>query len=78
MTIVEATALKIKKLMEENHISQIELEEKSNISHTIMNKILFCKYKDIDMNLIYKIATSFHLSICDFFSDELFEVSNLD
>lgn len=78
MTIVEATAVKVKKLMEENNISQKMLQEKTHISHICMNKLLLCKCKDIDMNLIFKIANSFDISIYEFFSDELFEMSNIN
>lgn len=64
--------------MKENNLTQKMLEEKSKIPHRSMNKLLSCKYKDIDLNKIYKIAKGFGLSIHQFTNDELFYFSNIE
>lgn len=78
MTIVEAIAQRAINLMRENNLSQKMLEEKSKIPHRSMNKLLLCKYKDIDLNMIYKLAKGFGLSIHQFTNDELFYCSNIE
>lgn len=78
MTIVEATIKRVENLMKEKGISQKELEEKSKISHYCMNKLLLCKYKDIDARIIYKLCKAYGISICEFFDDNLFDFNNLE
>ncbi len=77
MTLIEAIAIKTKNLMQEKNISQQLLEAKTNISHYSMNKILKCKYKDIDIVTILKICNAFGITINEFLNDDLFATSNL-
>lgn len=74
MTIPEALALRTKNLMKEKNITQKELECLSKIPHYQMNKILSCKYKDIDVKFLYKLSVGFNMSIKDFVNDELFNL----
>lgn len=78
MTIVEAIAKRTKQLMIEKNISQKELEIKSKISHSVMNKMLLCKYKDIDFKLVFKLSRAFGISVCKFLDDELFDLGKLE
>ncbi len=77
MTLIEAIAIKIKNLMQEKNISQQMLETKTNISHYSMNKILKCKYKDIDIVTMLKLCNAFGITINEFLNDDLFTMSNL-
>ncbi len=77
MTLIEAIAIKTKNLMQEKNISQQMLETKTNISHYSMNKILKCKYKDIDIVTMLKLCNAFGITINEFLNDDLFTMSNL-
>lgn len=78
MTLLEAIARRTKKLMQEKNISQSMLETKSTIHHKIMNKLLECKYKDLDARLIFKLCKGFDISVDMFFNDELFNFANIE
>ena len=42
-----------------------------------MNKILKCKYKDIDIVTMLKLCNAFGITINEFLNDDLFTMSNL-
>ena len=69
MTLIEAIAIKTKNLMQEKNISQQMLETKTNISHYSMNKILKCKYKDIDIVTMLKLCNALGCSLRDIITD---------
>ena len=77
MTIQEAIAAKVLKLMLKNNISQQELSIRMGVDEKVVTQILNADFK-IKLSTIIKIAKSFNLTLKEFFNDELFDLSNID
>ena len=72
MTINDAVATRIIKLMKEKGITQYRLEKQSYIAHGAMDKILNKKNKTVSLTTIYRLAHGFNMSVVEFLSDEVF------
>lgn len=77
MTIQEAIAAKVLKLMLKNNITQQELSIRMGVDEKIVRQILNADFK-IKLSTIITIAKSFNLTLKEFFNDELFKFSNID
>jgi len=78
MTINDAVARRVIKLLKEQGITQYKLEIKSGIQHGAMNRILAGKNKTITMTTLYRIAKGFEMTVIEFLSDSLFDASNIN
>ena len=78
MTINDAVAYRIIKLLNEKHITQYRLEKISTIPHGAMHRILTGKNKTITMTTLFKIASAFDMTIQDFMNDKIFLLHNLE
>ncbi len=78
MTINDAVARKIIRLMQEQGITQYRLEKVSGITHGAMDRILTGKNKTITMTTLYRLAKGFNMTILEFLDDSLFDESNVN
>ncbi len=72
MTINDAVATRVIKLMKEKGITQYRLEKQSYITHGAMDKILNKKNKTVSLTTIYRLAHGFNMNVIEFLSDEVF------
>ena len=78
MTINEAVATRIIKLLNENNMTQYRLEKNSYIAHGAMNNILACKNKTVTLTTIFRLAKGFNMSYLEFLDDDIFRSEELE
>ena len=78
MTVNNAVAKRISKLLSEKNMSQYRLEQESGIQHGSMQCIMNGRNKTVTLSTIIMLARGFDMSLTDFLNDELFNPENLD
>ncbi len=78
MTVNDAVAKRISKLLVEKNISQYRLEQESGIQHGSMQFIMNGRNKTVTLTTIIMLAKGFGISLVEFLNDELFDPDNLD
>ena len=74
MTVCQAVSTRIKALLNERQMSQYRLEQKSGIQHGVMNRIIKCNNKGIELGTIIKIANGFSMTLLEFLDDKVFSM----
>ena len=78
MTVNDAVVIRITKLLKERNMSQYRLEQKSGIQHGSMQCIMNGRNKTVTLSTVILIARGFHMSLCEFLDDEVFESNDID
>ena len=78
MTVNNAVAKRISKLLQEKNISQYRLEQESGIQHGSMQCIMNGRNKTVTLTTIIMLAKGFNMSLTEFLNDEIFNVENLE
>ena len=78
MTVNDAVAKRILKLLREKEMSQYRLEQTSGIQHGSMQCITNGRNKTVTLSTIIMIAKGFDMSLTDFLGDEIFSPDNLE
>ena len=78
MTVNNAVAKRISKLLSEKNMSQYRLEQESGIQHGSMQCIMNGRNKTVTLSTIIMLAKGFDISLTEFLDDELFNPENLD
>ena len=78
MTVNDAVAKRISKLLLENNISQYRLEQESGIQHGSMQCIMNGRNKTVTLSTIIMIARGFGMSLAEFLDDDLFASDELE
>ncbi|MBO4983000.1 MAG: helix-turn-helix transcriptional regulator [Clostridia bacterium] len=78
MTVNNAVAHRISKLLKEKNMSQYRLEQESGIQHGSMQCIMNGRNKTVTLSTIILLAKGFNMTITEFFNDEIFNWENFD
>lgn len=78
LTVNDAVAKRILKLLEEKDISQYRLEQLSGIQHGSMQCIMNGRNKNVTLSTLLLLAKGFDMSLIEFLDDELFDFGNFD
>lgn len=78
MTVSEAVAMRITKLLKEQGISQYRLEQQSDIQHGSMQCIMNGRNKTVTLSTVMMIARGFGISLIEFLDDEVFSSEELE
>ena len=78
MTLCQAVAKRVNKLLKERNMSQYMLEQNSGIQHGTMNGIMSAKNKGIELNTVMMIARGFSMTVLEFLDDEIFLSEDLE
>ena len=78
MTVNDAVAKRILKLLQENNMSQYRLEQKSGIQHGSMQCIMNGRNKTVTLSTIMMLAKGFDISLTEFLDDEIFNSEELE
>ena len=74
----DIVAKRILKLLDERHITQYRLEQKSGVFHGAMDRILTGRNKTVTLTTMYKLARGFDMTIFEFMDDDLFRSEELE
>ena len=77
MTVNDAVAKRIAKLLRERNISQYRLEQDSGIQHGSMQCIMNGRNKTVTLSTVLMLAKGFDMSLTEFLDDEIFDWNNL-
>ena len=78
MTVNDAVARRITKLLQEKDMSQYRLELESGIQHGSMQCIMNGRNKTVTLSTVIMLARGFNISLTEFLDDEIFRSENLE
>ncbi len=78
MTVNDAVARRISKLLREKDISQYRLEQESGIQHGSMQCIMNGRNKTVTLTTVIMIARGFNMSLTEFLDDDIFRSEDLE
>ena len=78
MTVNDAIATRIAKLLGEKGISQYRLEQESGIQHGSMQCIMNGRNKTVTLSTVMLLARGFNMTLTEFLNDEIFDFENLE
>ena len=78
MTVNDAVAKRVSKLLREKGISQYRLEQESGIQHGSMQCIMNGRNKTVTLSTVLLLAKGFNISLTEFLDDEIFNSEHLD
>lgn len=77
MTVNDAVAMRISKLLDEKNMSQYRLEQNSGIQHGSMQCIMNGRNKTVTLSTVILIARGFGISLTEFLDDDIFRSEDL-
>ena len=78
MTVNNAVAKRIAKLLHEKNMSQYRLEQESGIQHGSMQCIMNGRNKTVTLSTVIMLARGFHMPLAEFLDDEIFRSEDLE
>ena len=78
MTVNDAVARRISKLLREKDMSQYRLEQESGIQHGSMQCIMNGRNKTVTLSTVIMLSRGFHMSLTEFLDDEIFCSEDLE
>ena len=78
MTVNDAVARRITKLLQEKDMSQYRLEIDSGIQHGSMQCIMNGRNKTVTLSTVIMLARGFNISLTEFLDDDLFRSEDLE
>lgn len=78
MTVNDAVAMRISKLLREKKITQYRLEQESGIQHGSMQCIMNGRNRTVTLSTVMMIAKGFNISLIEFLDDEIFRSEDLE
>ena len=78
VTVNDAVATRILKLLREKDMSQYRLEQKSGIQHGSMQCIMNGRNKTVTLSTVMMLAKGFDMTLTEFLNDEVFSYDDLE
>lgn len=78
MTVNDAVAKRITKLLQEKDMTQYRLELDSGIQHGSMQCIMNGRNKTVTLSTVIMLARGFNISLTEFLDDDLFRSEDLE
>ena len=78
LTVNNAVAKRISKLLTEKNMSQYRLEQNSGIQHGSMQCIMNGRNKTVTLSTVIMLAKGFNMTLTEFLDDEIFSSEDLE
>lgn len=78
VTVNDAVAKRVSKLLAEKGITQYRPEQRSGLQHGHMQWIMSGKSKTVTLSTVIMLAAGFDMTLIEFLDDELFSYENLE
>ena len=78
LTVNNAIAKRVSKLLQEKNMSQYRLEQLSGIQHGSMQCIMNGRNKTVTLSTVILLAKGFDMSLSEFLDDDMFASEELD
>ena len=78
MTVNDAVAKRVSKLLREKGMTQYRLEQESGLQHGSMQCIMNGRNKTVTLSTVMMLAKGFNMTLIEFLDDEIFQSENLE
>ena len=78
MTVNNAVAIRISKLLQEKNMTQYRLEQESGIQHGSMQCIMNGRNKTVTLSTVIMLARGFQMTLTEFLDDDVFQSEELE
>ncbi len=78
MTVNNAVAQRISKLLKEKNMTQYRLEQRSGIQHGSMQCIMNGRNKTVTLSTVIMLARGFDMALTEFLDDDIFSSEELE
>ncbi|MBE6694566.1 MAG: helix-turn-helix transcriptional regulator [Ruminococcaceae bacterium] len=78
MTVNDAVAKRVAKLLKEKNMTQYRLEQVSGVQHGSMQCIMNGRNKTVTLSTVIMLASGFEMSLSEFLDDEIFMPDDLE
>jgi len=78
MTVCEAVSSRIKTLLAKFNMTQYRLEQNSGIQHGVMNRIIKCCNKGVELGTVVLLANGFGMTLLEFLDDPVFSMDIIE
>ncbi|MBE6888788.1 MAG: helix-turn-helix transcriptional regulator [Ruminococcaceae bacterium] len=78
MTVNNAVAQRISKLLKEKNMTQYRLEQRSGIQHGSMQCIMNGRNKAVTLSTVIMLAKGFDITLTEFLDDDIFNSEELE
>ena len=78
MTVNDAVATRVSKLLREKNMSQYRLDQESVIQHGSMQSIMNGRNKTVTLSTVMMLARGFNMPLTEFLDDEIFRSDDLE
>jgi transcriptional regulator with XRE-family HTH domain len=78
LTVNDAVAKRVCKLLREKNMSQYRLEQESGIQHGSMQCIMNGRNKTVTLSTVMMLAKGFNITLTEFLDDEIFCSEDLE
>ena len=78
LTVNNAVAIRISKLLQEKNMTQYRLEQESGIQHGSMQCIMNGRNKTVTLSTVIMLSKGFNMSLTEFLDDEIFNSDELE
>jgi transcriptional regulator with XRE-family HTH domain len=78
LTVNDAVAKRVSKLLREKDITQYRLEQDSGIQHGSMQCIMNGRNKTVTLSTVILLARGFNMTLAEFLDDEIFRSEDLE
>lgn len=78
MTVNDAVAKRISKLLKDRGLAQYKLEKASGLQHGSMQCIMNGRNQTVTLTTVYMLARGFNISLLEFLDDEVFRSVDIE
>ena len=78
MTVNDAVVKRVLALLNDKHMTQYRLEQRSGIQHGHMQWIMSGRSKTVTLSTVLMLAKGFDMTVTEFLGDDLFLYENLE
>ena len=78
MSVNDAVAKRVSRLLLEKNMSQYRLEQESGIQHGSMQCIMNGRNKTVTLSTVIMLANGFGMSLTEFLDDDIFRLEGLE
>ena len=73
MTLMEAVSDRLKRLQLEKNFTSYKIQKEGGVPRSTVGKLIAKKFKTVELNTIYQIASTMGVTLKEFFDDPIFD-----
>lgn len=73
MTLMEAVSDRLQRLQREKNFTSYKIQKEGGVPRSTVGKLVAKKFKTVELDTIYQIASTLGISLKEFFDDPVFD-----